>query len=81
MIKILSLKPAGGFLLEITFSNGETAHFEGADYLHRRSGSLLEPLRQLDFFNACFVDSGALCWPNGLELSAHRVYEVSKVLV
>jgi hypothetical protein len=80
VIKILGLKPAADFILEISFSNGETAHFDGAHYLASRVGSLLEPLRQAAFFNQCFVDAGALCWPNGLELSGNRVFALSKIL-
>jgi hypothetical protein len=81
VIKILDLKTVSKFNLEVSFSNGDTVHFDAADYLANRIGSLLEPLRQIDFFNKCFVDAGALCWPNGLELSAERVHELSKILV
>ena len=80
MIKILDIKPVGDFLLDIRFSSGDCAHFDGLNYLSSRSGSLLEPLRQPDFFARCFVDAGALCWPNGLELSADRVFSLSQIL-
>jgi Protein of unknown function (DUF2442) len=80
VIKILDIKTMSDFVLEISFSNGETAHFDGADYLASRAGSLLEPLRNSAVFNQCFVDAGALCWPNGLELSAERVFALSRVL-
>lgn len=81
MIKVLEIKPLSEFVLEISFSNGETAHFDGADYLSSRTGSLLEALRDVAFFRRCFVDAGAVCWPNGLELSGERVFSLSRVLV
>ena len=72
MIKVLEVRPTADLILELKFSNGETAHFKGADYLAQRAGTLLEPLRQATYFRQCFIDAGALCWPNGLELSGER---------
>ena len=63
MIKILKCEPAGDFNLEISFSGGETGHFDGHAYLVERSGSLLEPLRDKHYFSKAFIDAGALCWP------------------
>jgi hypothetical protein len=40
-----------------------------------RQGSLLVALREPDYFARCFIDAGALCWPNGLELSPNRLRE------
>jgi hypothetical protein len=40
----------------------------------------LEVLRDPAYFSSCFVDAGALCWPNGLELSAARMYELSHAI-
>ncbi len=81
MIKILDIKPVADYVLEINFSNGDIAHFDGAHYLSSRTGSLLDAVRDVDFFNKCFVDAGALCWPNGLELSGERVFALSRILV
>ena len=80
MIKVLNIKVVDSFMLELIFSNGDTAHFDGADYLASRSGSLLDLLRNPSYFSRCFVDAGALCWPNGFELSGSRVHELSRVL-
>jgi hypothetical protein len=40
----------------------------------------LEVLRDPAYLSRCFVDAGALCWPNGLELSAARMYELSHAI-
>ncbi len=53
--------------------------FDGHALL-QRSGPLLEPLREEGYFKRFFVDAGALSWPNGLELSPARLYELRKTL-
>ena len=35
---------------------------------------LRDKLRDPDYFARAFVDAGALCWPNGLELSPARLH-------
>ena len=77
MIKVLTCKPVDDFKLALTFSNGESGVFDAAIYLSEKQGSLLEPLRSISYFQSCFIDAGALCWPNGLELSAQRVLELT----
>jgi len=51
-----------------------TQVFLGHDLL-QRSGPLLVPLHDESYFKRVFIDAGALCWPNGLELSPQRLYE------
>jgi len=80
VIKVLTLDPVGDFDLVLTFSNGERGRFDGAAYLATRQGPLLEPLRQVDYFRRCFIEAGAVCWPNGLELSGARLFELSQPL-
>ncbi len=79
MIKILKTKTIEPFVIDVQFSNGDEGRFNGSDYLAERSGSLLNALRQTDFFSRHFVDAGALCWPNGFELSASRVHELCQL--
>ena len=76
MIKILFVEPAGEFVLSLKFSNGEKRHFDGQAYLADRRGPLLFALGSSNYFQSAFVDAGALCWPNGFELSGHRVFEL-----
>lgn len=80
MIKILSLQYKDNFEFELAFSNGEHGIFDVSDYIAKRTGILLEPLRNIDYCKRCFIDAGALCWPNGLELSGSRVFELSHVV-
>lgn len=79
MIKLLDVHAPRPHQLELTFADHTQGVFDGAVYLSTRQGPLLEALRDPAYFARCFVDAGALCWPNGLELSAARLHELSRV--
>lgn len=74
MIKVLAARYIGYFQVALQFSDGAEGVFDGRALL-QHEGSLLAPLREESYFRRCFVDSGALCWPNGLELSPARLRE------
>lgn len=76
MIKLLDAKPLKAHTLELRFSDHTHGVFDGASHLSTRQGPLLEALRDPTYFERWFVDAGALCWPNGLELSPLRLYEL-----
>jgi hypothetical protein len=63
MIKLVSIRPAGR---------------RSAAALIARDTDLTPPPRRPPYFGRAFIEAGALCWPNGLELSApglHRKLE------
>ncbi len=64
-------------VLQLSFSDHTQGVFDGVAYLSTRQGPLLEALREPTYVSRCFVDAGALCWPNGLELSAARLHELA----
>jgi Protein of unknown function (DUF2442) len=74
VMKLLDVQPLKAHTLALSFSDDSQGVFDGAAYLATRQGPLLEALRDPAYFNRCFVDAGALCWPNGLELSATRLH-------
>lgn len=79
MIKVINARYLGNFKVTLNFSDGMEGTFDGRVLLER-SGSLLEPLRSEIYFQRLFIDAGALCWPNGLELSPARLYETCRTL-
>lgn len=79
MIKLIEARYLGNQQIAFTFSNGREGIFDGATLL-QKTGSLLEPLRDENYFPKFFIDAGALCWPNGLELSPARLYESCRTL-
>jgi hypothetical protein len=74
MIRILNANYLENFKVELTFSDGKVAIFDGNQLLNRK-GTLLEPLRDESFFRRHFIEAGALSWPNGLELSPAKLHE------
>lgn len=79
MIKVLNVRLTDTFKLEIDFSDHTQGVFDAAAYLSIRSGPLLDALREPAYFQRFFVDAGALCWPNGLEISPARLHDLSSV--
>ena len=79
MIKIVELRYLGDFRVALNFSDGRNGLLDGRILL-QRSGSLLEPLRSEAYFQRLSIDAGALCWPNGLELSPARLHETCSAL-
>ena len=78
MIKVIEAHYLGDFQVGLHFSSGNEGVFDGHALLQRH-GSLLEPLRDEAYFRRLFIDAGALCWPNGLELSPTRLYETCRL--
>jgi hypothetical protein len=79
MIKVIEASYLGKYQIAVVFSDGKEGAFDG-NVLLQKSGSLLEPLRDETYFQRFFIDAGALCWPNGLELSPARLYETCRVI-
>ena len=80
MIKLIEARYRGEFQVALRFSDGEEGIFDGRELL-KRSGPLLDPLRDENYFKRVFIDAGALSWPNGLELSPTRLHETCGALV
>ena len=76
MIKVLNANLTDAFKLDLDFSDHTHGVFDANQYLANRSGPLLDKLRDSTYFNRFFIDAGALCWPNGLEISPARLREL-----
>jgi hypothetical protein len=79
VIKVLECHYLGNYCFELLFSNGERGQFDVLNYCRNKQGSLLKPLQSEEYVQRCFIDAGALGWPNSLELSPARLYELSRV--
>lgn len=73
MNEILDARYLGDFKIQLLFSDGLEKVFNLTSYLAEKKGSLLQVLQDEAFVKRFFVDAGALCWPNGLELSPERL--------
>ena len=74
MTKLVEAKSLGERLIELRFSDGLDGTWDATTLL-KHTGPLLDPLRDPVYFVRFFIDAGALCWPNGLELSPDRLHE------
>lgn len=80
MLKVLTARSIAPFALELQFSDHTQGIWHAASYLADHTGPLLDKLRDPAYFARVFVDAGALCWPNGLELSPARLHTLADVV-
>jgi Protein of unknown function (DUF2442) len=77
VIRIVAVKPLEGFVLELSFSNGETRTVNVDSFLH---GPVFERLRtDPAMFRAVRVDAtlGTILWPTGADLCPDVLYAVA----
>jgi hypothetical protein len=72
MISLIKIEPQGGYSLKLYFSDSTYATLDFY-YLLEKQTVLTKPLYDKNYFQSCFIDFGALCWKNGLELSAESL--------
>lgn len=68
MIKIIKAETIGQTQLRLTFSDGTQGDYDLA-HLLAKDTVLTRPLKNPEYLDAHFLELGALCWRNGLELS------------
>lgn len=79
MIKLTAVESKGGTRLLLRFSDGSNGVFDFASFIEADT-EMTAPLRDTAFFARHFIETGALAWPNGFDLSAgslHRRLEES----
>ena len=73
MHRIVQVKPAPDYVLEVEFNDGA---FGKVDLSERLFGPMFEPLLDPTVFNQVQIDEyGAICWPNGADLAPDAVYD------
>ncbi|MCY4523420.1 MAG: DUF2442 domain-containing protein [Halobacteriovoraceae bacterium] len=70
--KILDVKANDDFTLECEMENGEIYKYD-MSFVHKESGEVIEPLRNIELFKQVWVDYGALEWPNGYGIHGNTV--------
>ncbi|OYY74656.1 MAG: hypothetical protein B7Y40_03500 [Gammaproteobacteria bacterium 28-57-27] len=68
MIKIIQAETIGQHQLRLVFSDGTQGTYDFGKIIARNT-VLTQALNDPVFFNAHFIELGALCWKNGLEFS------------
>jgi len=73
MIKLIAIEPHSGARLLLRFSDGAWGVFDFQPFVDAAT-EMTSPLADAAFFARHFIESGALAWPNGFDLSAHSLH-------
>jgi hypothetical protein len=73
MIRLTAIERKEGTRLLLRFSDGAWGTYDFAPFIAADT-EMTAPLRDPDFFGRCFIELGALAWPNGFDLSAESLY-------
>ena len=80
IIKILALDKSS-YKVKLKFDDRQQGVVD-LSYLFNKPKGLVAEVLKGDLFNSCFIESGALAWPNGLEfcpdMLKHLLSEQSK---
>jgi hypothetical protein len=77
MIKLKAIEPSDGYRLTLHFSDGTMGVCDFASFIEADT-QMTAPLRDPAFFSSCFIELGALAWPNGFDLSAASLHQKLK---
>ena len=72
MIKIIRAKLIRDRIIQVEFSDGSSGEYD-LEPLAARGGLLTLVWSESGYFERFFLELGALCWPNGLELSPEAI--------
>jgi len=74
MIKIVQAELSKDKVIRLTFSDGTGGDYDLAPLIARGT-EMVKPLEDDAFFRRFFLELGALCWPNGFELSGSGIQQ------
>ncbi len=73
MINLIKASLLEGYKVKLYFSDNSFGVFDFS-YLLKANTVLTKPLEDKVYFEQFFIDFGALCWKNGLEISAESLH-------
>ena len=74
MINLIKVIYTNDYNLELHFSDDSYGVIDFS-YLLNKNTVLTNKLKDIQYFKNNFIDFGALCWKNGLELSAQSLHK------
>ncbi len=74
IIHVTGVEAIGGHRLRLRFSDGSRGVHDFGRIV-AESGPMIEPLRDVTFFERVFISLGVLTWPNGFDLDAIRLHD------
>jgi len=79
MIKIIQAEYLRDKVIQLHFSDGSYGDYDLLCLINRKS-ELTKLLQDETFVKQFYLEMGALCWPNGLELSPGSIHRKLQVL-
>jgi len=76
LFDVTAVESLPGFVLRLTFENGEVRRFSMSRLLARES-TVFTPLRRVSLFRQVFVENGTVRWPGGADIDPELLYEQS----
>ena len=73
MVDVVKLRPMEEFRLWVRFSDGREG-IADLSALIARTGPMVGPLKDPDFFNRVFIEAGVPTWPNGYDYAPSALY-------
>lgn len=73
MIRLVRVTVEGDDALQLVFSDGAAALWSAADLIARDT-AITRPLSDPTYFARAFIESGALAWLKGFEMSAYSLH-------
>lgn len=75
--RVKNVIPLRGYILDLTFDNGERRRFDCSAHLHYEC---MAALKDVSYFNQPFVRYGTVGWPEGEDICPDELYECSEPL-
>lgn len=76
LLDVTKVEALPGFVLRLTFENGEVRRFSMSKLLARQA-TVFTPLRRVKMFQQVFIAEGTVCWPDGADIDPEFLYEES----
>lgn len=73
MIKLVAFERKSSTILALRFSDGAWGEVDFFPFIAANT-EMTAPLADACLFSRCFIELGALAWPNGFDLSAQSLY-------
>lgn len=72
---VIRVEYRGGYMILLTFNDGVERTVDFAEWLE---GPVLEPLKDVGYFQRFFLERGTITWPNGADIAPETLYESAK---
>ena len=74
---VIEVKPMSGYLLQLTFENGEVRQFDMKPWLNT---GIFRQLHDIQLFNTVRVSFDTIQWANEADLDPEFLYQESKLI-